>query len=152
MHSFGAGHSSNAFVFKIDPAHQLPLGRGKGLHATLRNIEPVLTSAVNWQVTKHRKDSSITTIPTSWKNIRKQSFATMIGRSPEPTHHAGRKLVRPFLMTTTPMSSTLTVPCITIFASLPLTTRKPDMAITIKPIEMLNNSSAPLRRGFSCPQ
>ena len=28
MHSFGAGHSSNAFVFKIDPAHQLPLGRG----------------------------------------------------------------------------------------------------------------------------
>ena len=32
MHSFGAGHGSNAFVFKIDPAHQLPLGRGKGLH------------------------------------------------------------------------------------------------------------------------
>ena len=32
MHSFGAGHSSNALIFKIDPAHQLPLGRGKGLH------------------------------------------------------------------------------------------------------------------------
>ena len=32
MHSFGAGHSSNAFVFKIYPAHQLSLGRGKGLH------------------------------------------------------------------------------------------------------------------------
>lgn len=71
---------------------------------------------------------------------------------PGPTHHAGRKLVRPFLMTSTPISSTLTVPCITRFASLPLMTRKPDMAITIKPIEMLNNSPAPLRRGLSCPQ
>lgn len=32
MHSFRASHGSNTFVFKIDPAYQLPLSWGKGLH------------------------------------------------------------------------------------------------------------------------
>lgn len=95
--------------------------------------------------------SPATTIPTSWKNIRKQSYTIMTGQPTEPTLLARRKSARPSPTTARPIFSILTAPCITRFADLPLTTKKSATAIITKQTAMRNNDSPRFGGGLFRP-
>lgn len=113
-------------------------------NVTQPSVGQLQSFAANLQTIKQKRASPNTITRTSLKNMRKPSFAAMTAQREEPTHLASQKSVNPLRMTHRPSPLIGTSPCITRYANLFLTTKKPDTAITIRPIgKQQNKEKAP---------